>query len=107
MRQMEAERVSRSIALKAEGESTARVRLAESERRAAVLKAQGEAEAMRLRAEAEADYVSKLAPIIGAEAAAKVLMNRQALEGYATISSNPASTVYLPNTVSGVVDLKK
>lgn len=107
MRQMEAERVSRSIALKAEGESTARVRLAESERQAAVLKAQGEAEAMRLRAEAEADYVAKLAPIIGAEAAAKVLMNRQALEGYATISSNPASTVYLPNTVSGVVDLKK
>lgn len=107
LRQMEAERVSRSIALEAEGKSTACVRLAESERQAAVLKAQGEAEALRLRAEAEAAYVSKLASVIGAEAAAKVLMNRQALEGYATISTNPASTVYLPNTVSGVLDLKK
>lgn len=107
MRQMEAERVSRSIALKAEGESTARIRLAESEKRAAVLCAEGRAEALRLTAEAEAEYVKRLAEVIGAEAAARVLMNRQALEGYTTISSNPASTVYLPNNVSGVVDLKK
>lgn len=107
LRQMEAERVSRSIALKAEGESTARIRLAESERQAAILKAQGAAEALRLTAEAEADYVQKLAGVIGAEAAAKVLMNRQALEGYATITTNPAATVYLPNSVPGVVDLKK
>lgn len=107
MRQMEAERVSRSIALKAEGESTARIRLAESEKKAAVLCAEGKAEALRLTAEAEAAYVSKLAEVIGAEAAAKVLMNRQALEGYSTISSNPAATVYLPNNIAGVMDLKK
>ncbi len=107
MRQMEAERVSRSIALKAEGESTARIRLAESEKKAAILRAEGAAEAIRLAAEAEAVYVAKLAEVIGPEAAARVLMNRQALEGYTTISSNPASTVYLPNNVSGVVDLKK
>lgn len=107
LRQMEAERVSRSIALKAEGESTARVRLAESERQAAILRAQGAAEAMRLAAEAEADYLQRIAAVVGADAAAKVLMNRQALEGYATITSNPASQVYLPNSVPSVMDLKK
>ena len=107
LRQMEAERVSRSIALKAEGESTAKVRIAESEKKAAILRAEGAAEAMRLAAEAEAEYLQRLTGIIGAEAAAKVLMNRQALEGYATISSNPASQVYLPNSVPAVIDLKK
>ena len=107
LRQMEAERISRSTALQAEGESTAKIRLAEAEKTAAILRAEGAAEALRLAAEAEADYVSRLAGIIGAEAAAKVLMNRQALEGYATISTNPASTVYLPNSVPAVVDLKR
>ena len=107
LRQMEAERISRSTALQAEGESTAKVRLAEAEKQAAILRAQGAAEAMRLAAEAETAYVEKLASVIGADAAAKVLMNRQALEGYATISSNPASTVSLPNSVPAVVDLKR
>lgn len=107
LRQMEAERISRSTALQAEGESTAKIRLAEAEKQAAVLRAQGAAEALRLAAEAEAAYVERLAAIIGADAAAKVLMNRQALEGYATISTNPASTVYLPNSVPAVVDLKR
>lgn len=107
LRQMEAERVSRSIALKAEGESKAKVRLAESEKEAAILRAQGTSEALRMAAEAEADYLRRLAEIIGPEAAAKVLMNRQALEGYATITTNPASTVYLPNSVPSVMDVKK
>ncbi|MBR1978858.1 MAG: SPFH/Band 7/PHB domain protein [Akkermansia sp.] len=107
LRQMEAERVSRSIALKAEGESTAKVRLAESEKQAAILRAQGAAEAMRLAAEAEADYLQRIAAVVGADAAAKVLMNRQALEGYATITTNPAAQVYLPNGVPSVMDLKK
>ncbi len=107
LRQMEAERVSRSIALKAEGESTARVRLAESEKQAAILRAQGAAESMRLAAEAEADYLQRIAAVVGAEAAAKVLMNRQALGGYATITANPAAQVSLPNSVPSVMDLKK
>ena len=107
LRQMEAERISRSTALQAEGESTAKIRLAEAEKQSAILRAQGAAEALRLAAEAEAAYVERLAGIVGADAAAKVLMNRQALEGYATISTNPASTVYLPNSVPAVVDLKR
>ena len=107
LRQMEAERVSRSIALKAEGESAAKIKIAESEKQATILKAQGISEALRIAAEAESAYVARLAEVIGADAAAKVLMNRQALEGYATISSNPAATVYLPNNVQAMMDLKK
>lgn len=106
LRQMKAERVSRSIALKAEGESTARVKIAESEKQATILKAQGVSEALRIAAEAESAYVARLAETIGPEAAAKVLMNRQSLEGYATISANPASTVYLPNNVQTMLDIK-
>ena len=58
-------------------------------------------------ADAESAYLAQLAAIVGAEAAAKILMNRQALEGYATITTNPASTVYLPNSVPAVIDLKQ
>lgn len=107
LRQMEAERISRSTVLQAEGESTAKVRIAEAERQAAILRAEGNSEALRITAEAEGAYLAKLAEVVGAEAAAKILMNRQALEGYATITTNPASTVYLPNSVPAVIDLKQ
>lgn len=106
-RQMEAEREGRSMELKAKGESSAKILIAESEKEASILRAQGAAEAMRLTAEAEAEYLARIASVVGAEAAAKVLMNRQALEGYTTISSNPAAQVYLPNSVPTVLDLKK
>lgn len=106
-RQLEAERESRAIALKSERESTAKIRLAEAEKNASILRAQGAAEAMRLTAEAETAYLSSISAVVGAEAAAKILMNRQALEGYATISTNPASQVYLPSNVPSVLDLKK
>ncbi len=107
LRQMEAERISRSTVLQAEGESTAKVRIAEAERKAAILKAEGTSEALRITAEAESAYLARLAEIVGPESAAKILMNRQALEGYATITTNPASTVYLPNSVPAVIDLKQ
>ena len=107
LRQMEAERISRSTVLQAEGESTAKVRIAEAERKAAILKAEGTSEALRITAEAESAYLARLSEIVGPEAAAKILMNRQALEGYATITTNPASTVYLPNSVPAVIDLKQ
>ena len=107
LRQMEAERISRSTVLQAEGESTAKVRIAEAERRAAILKAEGTSEALRITAEAESAYLARLAEVVGPVSAAKILMNRQALEGYATITTNPASTVYLPNSVPAVIDLKQ
>ena len=107
LRQMEAERISRSTVLQAEGESTAKVRIAEAERKAAILKAEGTSEALRITAEAESAYLARLAEVVGPVSAAKILMNRQALEGYATITTNPASTVYLPNSVPSVIDLKQ
>lgn len=107
LKQMEAERISRAIALEAQGKSEATLRMAEADKQAAILKAEGISEALRLATEAEAAYVQRLAEIIGPDAAAKVLMNRQALEGYATITSNPADKVYLPNTVPAVVNLNK
>ena len=107
LRQMEAERISRSTVLQAEGESTAKVRIAEAERKAAILKAEGTSEALRITAETESAYLARLAEVVGPVSAAKILMNRQALEGYATITTNPASTVYLPNSVPSVIDLKQ
>ena len=103
LKQMEAERVSRAIALEAEGKSKAILMQSTAEKQATITKAQGQAEALRLQAEAERDYVQKIAEVIGAEAAAKVLLTRQTLEGYATISSNPADKVYLPNNVRAII----
>lgn len=105
LKQMEAERLSRSTALQAEGESKAMVLLAKSEKEAAILRAEGAAEAMRIAAEAEAAYVERLATAIGPEAAARVLMNKQTLEGYNKITTNPAAQVYLPNSLPSVLDL--
>ena len=103
LKQMEAERVSRAIALEAEGKSKAILMQSTAEKQATITKAQGQAEALRLQAEAEREYVQKIAEVIGAEAAAKVLLTRQTLEGYATISSNPADKVYLPNNVRAII----
>lgn len=103
LKQMEAERVSRAIALEAEGKSKAILMQSTAEKQATIIKAQGQAEALRLQAEAEREYVQKIAEVIGAEAAAKVLLTRQTLEGYATISSNPADKVYLPNNVRAII----
>ena len=103
LKQMEAERVSRAIALEAEGKSQAVLKQSIAEKQATIIKAQGQAEALRLQAEAERDYVQKIAEVIGAESAAKVLLTRQTLEGYTTISSNPADKVYLPNNVRAII----
>lgn len=106
LKQMEAERISRAIALEAEGKSRA-VRLsAEADKDAAILRAAGTREALILIAEAEAEYVSRLAGIIGAEGATQALLNRQALDGYKTISANPADKVYLPSNVPAMVNIK-
>ena len=108
MRQIvEAERRSRAIAAAAEGESKAKLMMAEAEKQADILRAEGASAALRLRAEAEAEYLKQLIALVGEENAAKVLMNRQTLEGYGAITSSPASKVYLPsNMPSAVMDVK-
>lgn len=106
LKQMEAERVSRAIALEAEGKSRA-IRLnAEAEKDAAIMRAEATKAAMQLIAEAEAEYVAKLAQTIGAEGATKALLNRQALDSYKTITANPSDKVFLPANVPAMVNIK-
>lgn len=106
-KQMEAERISRAIALEAEGKSQATIKAALAEKQASVLKAEGTSAALRLNAEAEKDYLRQLAEVVGADNAARILLTRQTIEGYATISSNPADKVYLPNNVRAVIESAK
>ena len=107
LKQIEAERVSRAIALEAEGKSKAAITLAESEKKSSILRAEGASAALRLNAEAEKEYLRQLAEVVGADNAAKILLTRQTIEGYATISSNPADKVYLPNNVRAVIESSK
>lgn len=107
MRQIiEAERRSKAISAEAVGESAAKVKLAQAEKEAAILRAQGTAEALKLEADAQTAYLRQLAEVIGAEAAAKVLINRQTIEGYATITKDPNAKVYLPSTLPAIVNIK-
>ena len=107
MRQIvEAERRSKAIAAQAVGESTAKIKIAQAEKEAAVLRAEGLAAALRLEAEAQTEYLRKLADVIGVEAAAKVLINRQTVDGYATISKDPNAKVYLPSNLPAALNIK-
>lgn len=107
LKQMEAERISRAIALEAEGKSRA-IRLnAEAEKDATIMRAEATKTAMQLIAEAEAAYVAKLAESIGAEGATKALLNRQALDAYNAITNNPADKVFLPANLPAVLNVKE
>jgi regulator of protease activity HflC (stomatin/prohibitin superfamily) len=96
LEQMKAERISRALRLNAQ-----------AERDAAIMRAEGAKEAMRLIAEADAAYVNALARTLGADGAMKALINRQTLEGYATITKNDASKVYLPANVPAMINIKE
>lgn len=107
LKQIEAERVSRALALEAEGKSMAAVKIAEAEKQASIIRAEGKSAALRLNAEAEKEYLFQIAEVVGVDNAAKILLTRQTIEGYATISSNPADKVYLPNNVRAVIESAK
>ena len=96
LEQMKAERISRALRLNAQ-----------AERDAAIMRAEGAKEAMRLIAEADAAYVNALAQTLGADGAMKALINRQTLEGYATITKNESSKVYLPANVPAMINIKE
>ncbi len=89
--------------MNAERQRRATIMLADAEKDAMIKKAQGRKEALRLHAEAERSYVGMLAEVIGADAAAKVLLARQTLEGYSTIAADPAAKVYLPSDVHAII----
>lgn len=100
MRQiMEAERRSRAIQAEAEGESNARIRLAEADKQAEIVRAQGHAESMNIRAQADKAYIAALAQVVGEQEAVRILLNRQTLEGYETISKTNNAKVYLPSNL--------
>ena len=108
MRQIiEAERRSRAIRAEADGESNARIRLAEADKQAEVIRAEGHAQAMSLRAEADKAYLAALAPVVGAQEAVRMLLNRQTLEGYETISHTTNAKVYLPANLPASVNVSE
>lgn len=104
LQQLAAERKSRAIVAEAEGQAAAVIRTAQAEKEATILRAQATKEALAITAEAEKDYLNRLASIVGAEAAAKILLTSKVVDGYSTISSNPASKVFIPSNVSGIIN---
>ncbi len=106
LQQMEAERKARAIALEAEGTKKALEMKAEAEKNAAILQAEGRKAALSITAEAQKAYLKELTEIVGAEAATRILLNMQTLEGYSTITENPASKVYLPSNLPAMVNMK-
>lgn len=104
LQQLAAERKRRAIVAEAEGQAAAVIRTAQAEKEATILKAQATKEALAITAEAEKDYLNRLASIVGAEAAAKILLTSKVVDGYSTISSNPASKVFIPSNVSGIIN---
>lgn len=103
--QMEAERARRAMVARAEGEAEAKIRVAEADKAAAVLRAEGRARAIELMAEAESMYLRRLQEHSSSSSASRILVAQKYLDGFDTISKNPASKVYLPNTFSGVFSL--
>ncbi len=104
LQQMEAERKSRAIVSQAEGSAAAVIKKAEAEKQAAILKAEGIQQSLAMIAEAEKDYLDKLTSSVGSEQAAKILMTAKIVEGYNTMSSNPADKVFIPSNINGIVN---
>ena len=107
LQQMEASRKSRAIVSEAEGTATAIIKKAEAEKNAAILKAQGLKEALSVISEAEKHYLESLTDVVGAESAAKLLLTAKVVEGYNVISSNPASKVFVPSNINGIINYDK
>ncbi len=105
LQQLEAERRSRALASEAEGQAQATVKGAAADREAAIQRAEGMAKALEITAAAEKRYVESLAESIGAERAADVLLAQKVIDGFDRISQNPADKVFIPSSMSGVLEL--
>jgi regulator of protease activity HflC (stomatin/prohibitin superfamily) len=103
--QMDAERGRRARVAEAEGQAEAELKLAESAREAAVMRAEGQAKALERMAEAETHYIAQLSRNLPPEQVAKVLIAQKYLQGFDTITRNPASKVFLPNSFPGIFDV--
>jgi len=105
LQQLEAERRSRALSSEAEGQAQATVKNAAAEREAAVQMAEGMAKALELTAAAEKRYLETLAEVIGKDKAAEVLIAQKVIDGFDRITQNPADKVFLPSSMTGVLEL--
>lgn len=105
LQQLEAERRSRALSSEAEGQAAATIKAANADRESAVQRAAGQAEALNIIASAERAYLDTLAESIGATEAARILMAQKVIDGFDRISQNPADKVFLPSSMSGILEL--
>ncbi len=102
IQQMDAERRRRAQISEAEGRAEAEVLVAQAEKQAAILRAEGQARALELLAGAEQTYLNTLGSNLTKEQAVTLLMAQKYIDGFDTISKNPADKVFVPNSFQGV-----
>jgi len=102
IQQMDAERRRRALVSEAQGRAEAEIKVAEAEKQAAILRAEGRAKALQLAAEAEQNYLGVLGQRTRPEHAAQLLLAQKYIDGFETISKNPADKVFVPNSFAGV-----
>ena len=105
LQQLEAERRSRALSSEAEGQAEATIKAATAARESSVQRAEGQAKALAIIATAERAYLDTLAESVGAEEAARILLAQKVIDGFDRISQNPADKVFLPTSMTGVLDL--
>jgi regulator of protease activity HflC (stomatin/prohibitin superfamily) len=105
LQQLEAERRSRALASEAAGHAEATVKGATADREASIQRAEGHAKALEITATAEKKYVDTLAETVGSEKAAEILLAQKVIDGFDRISQNPADKVFLPSSMTGVLEL--
>lgn len=95
LQEIEAERKARAIKHETQGKAEALQMEAEAQRKALMIKA-----------EAQKAYIAELASVVGSKGALKVLLSQQALDGYKAINETEGTKVYLPNNMTGVLNIK-
>jgi regulator of protease activity HflC (stomatin/prohibitin superfamily) len=105
LQQMDAERRKRAFISEAEGQAEAKIKLAEAQQQSDILIAQGKAKALALIAKAEGEYLATLAKNGLKQDAVQILVAQKYLDGFETISKNPADKVFLPNSFKGLFSI--
>ncbi len=103
--QMDAERRRRARVAEAEGDAEATVTVAEADKQADIKRASGHAKALKIIAEAEKNYLDELAQQVGSEKAAEILIAQKFIQGFDTITKNPADRVFLPNSYQTLLSI--
>jgi len=105
LQQMDAERRKRAFVSEAEGQAQAKITLAEAQQQSDILIAEGRAKALGLIAEAEGEYLATLAKKGAKQEAMQILLAQKYLDGFESISKNPADKVFLPNSFKGLFSI--